>query len=732
MNLSNVPIKRKLTIVIMLTSSVVLLLTSLSFVVYELMTFRKTLLDNTAAMVQIIAANSTAALSFHDEKVGTEILSKLAAEPSIIKASLYDNQEKLLARYPAKMNAAAFPEHPEKIGQTFSARSLKVFVRVKEGDMRLGTLFIQTDLSSMYTRFRLYGTIMFFVMVGSLLVALLLSNWLQQRISAPILELAETAKAVSINKDYLVRAHKFGNDEMGLLTDAFNHMLTQIHERDYSLTESEARARAVLNSAMSAVVVIDAAGCIIDWNVRAEQLFGWTRGEAIGKLLAETIIPPRFREAYTHGMNRYLATGDVPILNRVLELSALRHDGTEFPVELSISAMKTGDVTTFCGFITDITAREEAAAAVSLLAAIVESSDDAIIGKDLLGTVVSWNAGAEQMFGYTAKEVIGRKSSFILPKDRLNEEVQALARIRQGKIEHYETTRLRKDGSSFHVSLTMSPIKDAEGKIIGASANSRDISDRIAAEENIRALNAELEDRVLKRTAELAVANKELEAFTYSVSHDLRAPLRHIDAFAQMLEEEMKAGSTPEGQRYIHRIRNGVQNMGKLVDDLLNLSRVGHLEIANQKIQLNALLDEVLTSLKPEYENRNIEWIIGELPRAECEPGLIKQVFTNLISNSIKYSRPREKAVIEISQKNVKGETVIFVRDNGVGFSMKYADKLFGVFERLHRADEFEGTGVGLATVQRIIHLHDGRIWADAAIDKGATFYFTLRGIQRT
>ncbi len=732
MNLSDVPIKRKLTFVIMLTSTVVLLLTSLSFVSYELVTFRKTLREYTAAMAQVIAGNSTAALTFHDEAVGTEILSKLQGEPSIIMAALYDVDGRLLARFPTNRVVGDFPAHPEKNGQTFAVRTLKIFTAVKQDNRRIGTLYVQTDLSPVYERFRLYGIIVFVVMLGSFVIALTLSNWLQKRISGPILELADTAKSVSIKRDYQVRAKKFGEDELGFLTDSFNHMLTQIHERDRAVTESEARVRAVLNSSVSAVVVIDAAGLIIDWNVRAEQIFGWSRHEAIGKPLTETIIPPRFREAHQRGLARYLASGEGPILNKMLELSAIRRNGNEFPVELSISPMKTGDVTTFCGFITDITERKEAERAMSLIAAIVESSDDAIIGKDLMGTILSWNIGAEQMFGYTAKEAIGRKSSFILPSDRLNEEVQALARMRQGRMEHYETMRVRKDGSKFHILLTMSPIKDAEGKTIGVSTISRDISERIAAEEKIRALNAELEERVLTRTAELAAANKELEAFTYSVSHDLRAPLRHIDAFAQMLEEEVKGEVSTEGRRYIERIRYGVQNMGKLVDDLLNLSRVGRLDFANQKVELKSLVNEVLSDLKPEYENRNIEWIIGELPAVDCEPGLMKQVFTNLISNSIKYSRPREKAVIEIGQIKEKEETVIFVRDNGVGFNMKYADKLFGVFQRLHRTEDFEGTGVGLATVQRIIHLHQGRIWADAAIDKGATFYFTLRGIQRT
>ncbi|MEO6182304.1 MAG: PAS domain S-box protein, partial [Verrucomicrobiota bacterium] len=659
------------------------------------------------------------------------ILSKLQAEETILQASLYKMDNKMWARYPTNTPLEKFPAVAQTDGYVFEGRTLNFYVPVREGDLRIGTLYVKTDLQPMYRRLALYGWIVFGVMVVSLLTALALSNWLQKRISEPILELAETAKAVSFKKDYLVRARKFGKDELGLLTDAFNHMLTQIHERDLALTESEGRSRAVLNSAISAVVVIDTSGAIIDWNVRAEHLFGWTRQEAMGRNLGDTIIPPRYREAHQRGLNHFLATGVGPVLNHLFEISALRRDGSEFAVELSISPMKTGDVITFCGFITDITERKEAAEALSLLAAIVESSDDAIVGKDLTGTIVSWNAGAERMFGYTIMEAIGQKVDFLIPPDRLEEERRTLNRIQSGRIEHYETVRQRKDGTIFFVSITLSPIKNADGKIIGASASARDISDRIRAEEQIRALNTQLEERVLQRTAELAATNKELEAFTYTVSHDLRAPLRHIDAFAQMLEEDLHPNLSDPGKRYLERIRNGVKNMGQLVDDLLNLSRVGRLEIIQRNIRLNVIVDEVLAELKPEFEARKIEWQVGELPCAECDPGLIKQVFTNLISNAIKYSRPRETAVIQIDKALVNGETAVFVRDNGVGFNMKFVNKLFGVFQRLHRTEDFEGTGVGLATVQRIVQLHGGRVWAEAKLDGGATFYFTLRGIRR-
>lgn len=732
MNLKDAPIKRKLTTVIMLTSSVVLILTASAFIVYEYVTFRSSTLKNSQTLAQIAAANSTAALSFGDEKAASETLSKLEAEQTILRASLYDNEGKLFAFYPTNTAPAKFSTLPAESIHDFAQGKLKTFVPVREGENRLGTLFLETDLAPMYQRFRLYGGIVALVMISSLLIALGLSNWLQKKISQPILELAETAQAVSVKKDYRVRARKFGSDELGLLTDAFNHMLTQIHERDQALTESEARARAVLNSALSAVVVINAAGIIIDWNVRAEKLFGWTRQEALGRILAETIIPPRYREAHQRGLKRFLTTGVGPVLNRLLELSALRRDGTEFPVELSLSPMITGDVITFCGFITDITERKQAAEALSLLAAIVQSSDDAIIGKDLENRIVSWNTGAERMFGFAATEAVGRKmAELIIPADRLQEEIEMLKHISEGRIEHFETVRLKRDKMPFHVLLTVSPIKNSDGKIIGASSISRDISDRIRAEQEIRALNTELEERVLLRTSELAATNKELEAFTYSVSHDLRAPLRHIDGFAQILEEEVQADTDSRAQRYIGRIRNGVQNMGKLVDDLLNLSRAGRHEISREACDLNSIVEMVLAELKPELAQRNVEWRIEKLPPVPCDRGLIKQVFTNLISNAIKYTRPREKAVIQIGSEKINGDTAIFVRDNGVGFNMQYAHKLFGVFQRLHRTEDFEGTGVGLATVQRIIHLHHGRIWAQAELDKGATFYFTLEGMER-
>jgi signal transduction histidine kinase len=253
-----------------------------------------------------------------------------------------------------------------------------------------------------------------------------------------------------------------------------------------------------------------------------------------------------------------------------------------------------------------------------------------------------------------------------------------------------------------------------------------------AGNKRFQALNEQLEQRVLSRTAELEASNKDLEAFTYSVSHDLRAPLRRIDGFANLLVEEYGAQLPQEAERYLSRVQAGARQMGNLVDDLLNLARLGRKELNVQVTGLSSIVESVADVLKRETLERTVEWKIQSLPFVECDPALMEVVFTNLLSNAVKYTRPRQQAVIQIGSIDENGSPVIFVRDNGVGFSMKYADKLFGVFQRLHRAEDFEGTGVGLATVQRILHKHGGRIWVEADLDQGACFYFTVGTPQRT
>jgi signal transduction histidine kinase len=287
-----------------------------------------------------------------------------------------------------------------------------------------------------------------------------------------------------------------------------------------------------------------------------------------------------------------------------------------------------------------------------------------------------------------------------------------------------KVARIVSQEKNYSIRATPSGNRDEVGELLSAfNEMLSQIQERDAA---LQKAHLELEQRVQERTVQLASVNKELEAFSYSVSHDLRAPLRHINGFSSILMENYSSKFEPDAQQYLKRIKDAATNMDHLVNDLLNLARIGRQELDLKPARLDSLLQKVLEELQPECDGRLIEWRIGSLPSMDCDAGLIKSVFANLLSNAVKYTRRKELAVIEVGHTTQNSVPVIFVRDNGAGFNRRYADKLFGAFQRLHGADEFEGTGVGLATVQRIVHKHGGDIWAESEVDKGATFFFTL------
>jgi PAS domain S-box-containing protein len=401
-------------------------------------------------------------------------------------------------------------------------------------------------------------------------------------------------------QDYLIKGQVDGN----LIWRTIRYAMER-QRGSRALLSSDTRLKAIIDAALDAIITVDEEGRITGWSLQAERIFGWPAADALGRTLAETIVPPRYREAHLKAFARFLATQESELVGRRTELTAMRRDGTEFPVELSVACLR-------------------------------------LEGRWLFSTFV------------------------------------------------------------------------------------RDITTRRRAEAEIRQLHEQLEGRVAERTSALAAANRELETFTYSVSHDLRGPLRQIDGFSRILVEHAGHNLDAKSQHYLRRIQEGTQHMGQLVDDLLNLAQLGRLDMRTCATPLDTLVNDALAELRADWGDRTIQWATGGLPRVECDPGLIKIVFTNLLSNAIKYTRPRKVAIIEVAASVDEGRCTILVRDNGVGFNMKYADKLFGVFQRLHRADQFEGTGVGLATVQRIIHKHGGEIWAEAEPDKGATFFFTL------
>jgi PAS domain S-box-containing protein len=328
------------------------------------------------------------------------------------------------------------------------------------------------------------------------------------------------------------------------------------------------------------------------------------------------------------------------------------------------------------------------------------------------------NPAWTRVLGYSFEELTSRPYLEFIHPDDIASTRSAERTVAAGGIESFENRYRTKDGRYRWLNWNSQP--DPRGELIYAAA--RDVTESRAAGERLQVLNAELE----ARARALDEANRELEAFTYSISHDLRAPLRHIDGFGRILLEEHSAQLDSEAQRCLEVVRQATRRMGEMVDDLLNLSRTARQPLSIQVTRLNPMVEEVVAELDGARQGRRIEFRVGALPTVVCDPGLVKQVFANLISNAVKYTRGREPAVIEVGQQADSGHSTVYVRDNGVGFDMKYADKLFGVFQRLHRSEDFEGTGVGLATVQRIVHRHGGRIWAEAKLDEGATFYFTL------
>ncbi len=356
-------------------------------------------------------------------------------------------------------------------------------------------------------------------------------------------------------------------------------------------------------------------------------------------------------------------------------------------------------------------------------ASLLNLTHDSIFVRDMSDIITYWNRGAEELYGWTAEQAIGKRSHELLqtvfpaPLDGINAEL-----LRTGRWEG-ELGHTKADESKVVVASRWSLRRDEQERPAGVLETNNDVTERKHREEQIRSLNQEL----LRRSMELEATNKELEAFAYSVSHDLRAPLRHIAGYAEMLQKNASPVLSDKGQRYMTVILESAKKMGNLIDDLLAFSRMGRSEARKTMVSLDQLVKEILNELQPEMNSRDIVWKIEALPDCYGDRAMLRLVLVNLISNAIKFTRQRSRAEIEIGCAGREAdEVVVFVKDNGTGFDMKYTPKLFGVFQRLHHANEFEGTGIGLATVQRIIHRHGGKVRAEGAVDQGATFYFSL------
>jgi len=364
---------------------------------------------------------------------------------------------------------------------------------------------------------------------------------------------------------------------------------------------------------------------------------------------------------------------------------------------------------------------------------IVKYSVDAIITKSLDGTVLTWNASAEKLFGYRADEMIGQKITLLYQPAWELQESEITLRIIEGmEFKQLETTFIAKDKSIIDVAVTLSPIKNSQGNIIGISKIVRDIRDKKQIESRIQAINSELERKVTERTLQLQNAYDEMEAFTYSVSHDLRSPLRATDGFSQALLEDYANQLDSTAQDYLQRIRAASQKMASLIDDLLQLSRQTRTDMNPESINLSKMAEEVIADLKQQEPDREVDVIIAPNITAHADAHLLRIALVNLLGNAWKYTAHKSVARIEFNVKKENNETVFFIQDNGAGFDMAYSDKLFKPFQRLHSAQEFSGNGIGLAMVYRIVKRHLGRVWAEASPEVGATFFFTLALTEST
>ncbi len=502
--------------------------------------------------------------------------------------------------------------------------------------------------------------------------------------------------------------------------------ITERKQAEDALIESNIQFRTLFEASPDAILLIDPRGDwpILDCNTAACQMNGYTHDELIGQPVG--ILNPD--AWYPDKLGEYVeAIRQAGVLR--YETLHRRKDGTEFPIEVSTSLISLGGQDMLLGIDRDITERKQAEEKLrkseERYRYLFENNPHPMWVYDLKTLAfLNVNEAAIAKYGYSREEFLNMTIVDIRPPEDVELLMNNLAQPRQ-PLEHSEGWRhCLKDGTTIHVEITSYTVEvDGHESVLVIA---QDVTERKQAEDEIRRLNEQLEQRVIERTAQLQAANKELEAFSYSVSHDLRAPLRAIDGYTRILVEDYEAKLDAEGKRICDIISAEARRMGQLIDDLLAFSRLGRKEIYTSKIDMKVLATSVFNELVKAENRERIDFQIMRLPAVQADPSLIRQVWVNLLSNAIKFTSKKERAVIKVGSKQSMDEYVYYVHDTGAGFDMEYVDKLFGVFQRLHGESEFEGTGVGLAIVQRIIRRHGGRVWAEGEPEKGATFYFAL------
>lgn len=480
--------------------------------------------------------------------------------------------------------------------------------------------------------------------------------------------------------------------------------------------EDAARLAAIVDSSQDAMISKRLDGTILTWNAAAENIFGFTAEEAINQKIT-IIIPPEYYDEEKEIINK-IKRGE-----HITRYEAIRQkkNGERIIIDLSVSPIRDAEnnIVGASKIARDITETKKTHETQAMLAAIVNSSDDAIISKDLNGIITSWNLSAAKMFGYTSEEAIGKHISLIIPKDRLHEEAEIIRNIKEGnKIDHIETIRVRKDGTEINISLTVSPIKNRYGKVVGASKIARDITERARIE-----LQKQL---YTKRLQEL---NTSKDEFMAMASHELKTPLTVIKASLEVLENRMKADSNLS---LLHTSVRQTNKLSKLIEDLLDVSKIqaGKMVLNKSHFNLDELINDVITHLLPLSHQHNLVYNRSEKPVALfADRNRIEQVLVNILSNAIKYSPGGGDIVINTVQE--EDVVTVSISDNGIGIPQ---EDLKDIFLRFHRVgglpNTFSGSGIGLYVASEIIEKHGGKIWAESTLGKGSTFYFQLNLIQ--
>lgn len=568
-----------------------------------------------------------------------------------------------------------------------------------------------------------------------------------RQITKPIALLAQKADALAAGQYVALTSQQMGAcRELVSLGYSFARMVEAVQERDQTVVrqleelkraEEETRRTqtfldAIVENIPNTILVKETDHLTyVLCNKASEALFGFTKEEIVGRTAYE-FFPKEEADRFT-AQDREALTGP-NLLDIPEEIVHTRDQGPRLLHTKKLPFLeKDGQPQYILSISEDITDRKQVEEALreskERYRQSVENSPNPIFSVNRIGLIQTWNRACEQIFQYGAVEVIGQTYQKLLwnPEDLPDIEAKVALVFQRQALPDVDLSYRCKNGAQRFTVSRLYPLLDRGGQVEGCMFANTDITERKEAEKEIRRLNEELEQRVIERTAQLEAANKELETFAYSVSHDLRAPLRSIDGFSQMLVEDYGPILPEGGQDYLQRVRTASQRMGQLIDDLLQLSRLTRGQLQREPVALSPMVEEIVAELQRSEPERRAEFIIAPEVMATGDVRLLRVVLENLLNNAWKFTGKEAQAKIEFGFVHQNGHPTFYVRDNGAGFDMAYADKLFRPFQRLHGATEFEGTGIGLATVQRIIHRHGGRVWAEGAVDYGATFYFALK-----